>query len=69
MSEADRQAAVQNLLEFLEREDKEDSEERARYRGESLSHARDLFVVKEEMSVPATTGAPTTREQLDRKDL
>lgn len=49
---------MQNLLEFLQREDKEDSEDRARYRGESISQInKDLYVVKEEVNVPDSSPA------------
>ena len=53
-SESDRAEAVQKLLEFLHEEDKEDSAERARNRGESISE-RGLFVVKEQVPIPAVS--------------
>ena len=50
-STSGREEAVQKLLDFLEEEDKEDSKERARNRGESVSD-RGLFVVKEQVAIP-----------------
>lgn len=44
--------AAQKYLEFLEREDREDSEERAKYRGEDAKQPQELFVVKEQMFIP-----------------
>jgi len=40
-------------LEFLEEEDKEESEERAKYRGEEFDTQQELFVVTEEMVIPS----------------
>lgn len=66
VDETERAAAVANLLDFLEREDKEDSDERARNRGESIStFNKDLYVVKEEVTVPES-GSPA-RQTTDRK--
>lgn len=70
-TEPERAAAVANLLEFLEREDREDSDERARNRGESIStFNKDLYVVKEEVCVPESSspGRPALpRVASDRK--
>lgn len=45
---------MQKLLDFLHEEDKEDSAERARNRGESVSE-RGLFVVKEQVPIPVSS--------------
>jgi ankyrin len=55
-SDSDRAEAVQKLLQFLHEEDKEDSAERARNRGESVSE-RGLFVLKEQVPIPAASDA------------
>ena len=49
--------AVEKYLEFLEEQDREDSEERAANRGETID-SNELFVIKEEIPVPhaASTG-------------
>ncbi|KAI1291714.1 Ankyrin-2 [Halotydeus destructor] len=63
VSAHNREAAVQHLLDFLEKEDKEESQERARNRGESFSAMhRDLYVVKEEVSVPKSTSSTADSE-------
>ncbi|CAG2165896.1 unnamed protein product [Oppiella nova] len=49
---SEREAAAQKFLEFLEEQDREDSEERAKNRGEDSNLPSELFVVKEEMMIP-----------------
>lgn len=50
---SERAIAAQKFLEFLEEEDKEESEERAKYRGEEFDPQQELFVVREEMVIPS----------------
>ena len=50
--DSERELAAQKFLEFLEEQDREDSVERAKYRGEDSSEPSELFVVKEEMTIP-----------------
>lgn len=69
-SEEGREAAVANLLSFLEQEDEEDSAERARYRGESITTVnRDLYVVKEEVNVPAAAASSAPRDDAEDRKL
>lgn len=51
----ERETAVKQYLKYLEDEDREDSEERAAYRGEK-STPNELYIIKEEIQVP--TGDP-----------
>lgn len=51
LTDSDRRDAVDKLLTFLHEEDKEDSEERARARGESLTD-HGPYVVREQVPIP-----------------
>lgn len=50
--DSERELAAQKFLEFLEEQDKEDSLERAKFRGEDSAQPSELFIVKEEMQIP-----------------
>ena len=61
-STSDRAAAVQNMLDFLEGEDEEESSTRARDRGESVSAAkRNLYVTTEQVPVPSVPDNETSK--------
>ena len=53
-SDSDRKEAVDKLLTFLHEEDKEDSEERARQRGESLTD-HGPYVTREQVPIPTSS--------------
>ncbi|RWS08707.1 ankyrin-2-like isoform X8, partial [Dinothrombium tinctorium] len=48
---SERAIAAQKFLDFLEEDDREESEERAFNRGET-AHQKELYIVTEEMSIP-----------------
>ena len=48
-----REEAANKYLDFLETEDRDEMEERAKNRGESVENQKELFVVKEEMTIPS----------------
>ena len=51
--QTDRATAAQKYLEFLAEEDKEESQLRAKYRGEESNQSQnELFIIKEEMVIP-----------------
>jgi hypothetical protein len=60
-SESDRKEAVDKLLTFLHEEDKEDSEERARQRGESITD-HGPYVTREQVPIPPTSAEPERLE-------
>lgn len=63
--ETERAVAVQNMLDFLEGEDEEESSTRARDRGESVSAAkRDLYVTTEQVPVPTSNIPDETSKRL-----
>lgn len=48
-----REEAANKYLDFLENEDRGDLEQRAKSRGESVENHKELYVVKEEMTIPS----------------
>ncbi|XP_074604996.1 uncharacterized protein LOC141858216 isoform X5 [Brevipalpus obovatus] len=60
--EENRALAVEEYLNFLEEQDREDSEERAAYRGET-NNPKELFITKEEIPVPDSTSTGLRRSE------
>lgn len=48
-----REEAANKYLDFLETEDRDEMEERAASRGESVETQKELYIVKEEMAIPS----------------
>lgn len=48
-----REEAANKYLDFLENDDREDMEARAKSRGESVENQKELYVVKEEITIPS----------------